>query len=70
MKKPFGVIINKDINNDIIEKYCLKNKIELLGKIKYDKKIAKLYSEGKLLGSEYINNFKKIGNNIKVKLCK
>ncbi len=70
MEKPFGVIINKDINEDIIEKYCYKNKIELLGKIKYDKKIAKLYSEGKLLGKDYQKIFKKIGNNIKEKLCK
>lgn len=45
-----GIVINKwqkEVN--IIEKFALEKNIEILGKIPYDKEIAKLYSNGELL---------------------
>lgn len=43
----FGVIINRDgAGNKEVEEYCEKEKIPVLLKIPYDRKIAELYSEG------------------------
>lgn len=50
MKIPYGVIINcHDPEENLIESYCMEEKIPILGRIPYDRKIAFLYSEGKLL---------------------
>lgn len=47
LKIPHGVIINRDgIGNDETEKFCNENKIPILLKIPYNKKIAELYSKG------------------------
>ncbi|MEW9121464.1 MAG: ATP-binding protein [Thermotaleaceae bacterium] len=47
---PHGVIINcVESNENIINDYCQKEKISIIGSIPFDKKIAILYSEGKLL---------------------
>lgn len=47
---PFGVIINRgDEYGHLIEKYCKDNKIVILGNIPFDRRIAKIYSEGGLL---------------------
>ena len=44
---PHGVVINRNgIGNDKTEKFCNKNKIPILLKIPYDKRIAKTYSRG------------------------
>ncbi len=71
---PFGVVLNRVTDEDnIIKEYCIKNKINILGEIKYDKDIAKIYSKGDLLIShiKYKEIFKNLSNNIKEKLlCK
>ena len=36
-----------------IEEYCRKNKLNLLGKIKHDKSIAKVYSNGELIHDKF-----------------
>lgn len=71
---PFGVIINRVIdNNSLIEDYLKNNNIVLLGKIRYDKNIAKTYSKGDLIVKEkeyeeiFESIFKKIKENL---LCK
>lgn len=47
---PFGIVINKDDGKDnIIKKYCLEEKIDLIGLIPYSRKTAVLYSDGKVL---------------------
>ena len=47
---PFVVVINKDDGEDnIIRKYCHKNKIEIIGSIPYNKEIAVCYSKGDIL---------------------
>lgn len=52
-KIPFGIIINKDDNEDnIIQKYCKEENINLIGTIPFSKKIAKLISNGKILHDE------------------
>jgi MinD superfamily P-loop ATPase len=44
---PFGVIINRsDIGDEKVEQYCLEEGIPVLMKIKNDRNIARLYSEG------------------------
>lgn len=71
LKIPFGIIINRVTNEDnLVKNYCEKNNYLILGTIKYDKKIAELYSEGKLLleEKEYISNFDKISQKIKEEL--
>ncbi|WP_432665492.1 ATP-binding protein [Wukongibacter baidiensis] len=47
---PYGVIINRgDEYCGLIEDYCEENNISLIGNIPFDRGIAELYSEGKLL---------------------
>lgn len=71
---PFGVIINRVVSEDnIIDKYCKENNIEIIQKIRYDKNIAQIYSKGDLLINyeEYNVIFKNIFQSIKGKLlCK
>jgi MinD superfamily P-loop ATPase len=65
MNIPFGVVINKVTDKDnMIQKYCEEKNINILGIIKYDRKIAELYSKGILL-LKYNNIFNNIILNIK-----
>jgi len=58
LKKNFGVIINRSgIGNDNVEFYCKHENIPIIAKIPNDRKIAELYSSGKLLFDE-INEVK------------
>lgn len=50
LQKPFGIVINRaKLGNDDVENYCMSNNIPLLAKISNHRKIAELYSSGKLL---------------------
>ncbi|MFW5758879.1 MAG: P-loop NTPase [Bacteroidota bacterium] len=54
MNKPFGVVVNKvGLCNDDVLGYLKKEKIDLLWQIPFDKRIAKVYSEGKLVIDEH-----------------
>ncbi len=56
LKKDFGIIINRyGIGDDKVITYCEKNDIPIIAKIQNNRKIADLYSDGKLL-------YKKIPN--------
>ena len=53
LKKPFGVVVNRHgIGNDGVLRYCEDKDIPVLAKIPNDRKIAELYSEGKLVYHE------------------
>ncbi|MEA1986442.1 MAG: ATPase, partial [Candidatus Marinimicrobia bacterium] len=53
LKKDFGVIINRyGIGDDKVVSYCKNNNIPIVAKIPNDRKIASLYSDGKLLYKE------------------
>ena len=53
LKKPFGVVVNRHgIGNDGVLSYCEDEDIPVLAKIPNDRKIAELYSEGKLIYNE------------------
>jgi len=53
LKKPHGVIINRfGIGDTNVEKYCKENGITIIAKIPNNRKIAELYSVGKLLYKE------------------
>ncbi|MDD3728511.1 MAG: ATP-binding protein [Dysgonamonadaceae bacterium] len=50
LKKPFGVVINRDgIGDDEVANYCKAKEIEILAKIPNSRKIAELYSKGELI---------------------
>ncbi len=68
MNIPSGVVINKSEKDEIIEEFCKKNRIPILMKIPFDKKIAELYSKGIPLVQglpEYKDKFKKLFETIK-----
>ena len=53
LKKEFFVFINRFGSGDNeIEKYCKENNIKIIGRIDDNRKIAELYSQGKLLYKE------------------
>lgn len=69
MKIPFGVVINKfDEDENIVKKYCADEKIEIIGTIPFDRKIAEAYSKGKIIAEalpEYRENFETILKRVK-----
>ena len=69
MKIPFGVVINKfDEDENIVKKYCADEKIEIIGTIPFDRKIAEAYSKGEIIAdalSEYRENFETILKRVK-----
>ena len=67
MNIPFGIIINRGSNEkDLIEEHCEKEKINILGKVKFDRDVAILYSKGKLLveHKKYKELFLEIGKKV------
>ncbi len=64
LNKDFGVIINKHTKeNSTIEKYCLENRIEIIGNIPLSYEIASAYAHGNLIcenNSELQNIFQNI----------
>jgi len=53
LKKPYGVVINRfGIGDAKVEAYCQERNIPLIAKIPNSRKIAELYSAGKLLYNE------------------
>ena len=53
LKKEIGVVINRyGIGNDDVLVYCKAEQIKVLAKIPNDRRIAELYSQGKLLYNE------------------
>lgn len=69
MKIPFGVVINKfDEDENIVKKYCDDEKIEIIGTIPFDRKIAETYSKGEIIAEalpEYRENFETILKSVK-----
>ena len=69
MKIPFGVVINKfDEDKNIVKKYCDDEKIEIIGTIPFDRKIAETYSKGEIIAEalpEYRENFETILKRVK-----
>jgi MinD superfamily P-loop ATPase len=53
LKKPFGVIVNRaGLGNREVYMWLQENKIPLLLEIPFDREIARIYSEGRLLAEE------------------
>jgi MinD superfamily P-loop ATPase len=73
MNIPFGVVINRvDEEENMIDLYCKDENIDILGRIPFSRKVATLYSQGKLIleDAEYKKILKEIGEKIKgVPLC-
>ncbi len=67
MKIPFGIVINRSSQDDhIITDYLKSENIDLIGKIPYSMKAARLYSEGKMMieDEEFYERFKKLSEDI------
>ncbi|KDR96106.1 MinD superfamily P-loop ATPase, contains an inserted ferredoxin domain [Peptoclostridium litorale DSM 5388] len=72
MKKPFAIIVNRSQNEeDMISDYANKNGIDIIGRIPFDREIAVLYSQGKLVSDDekYYCIFKDIFER-SVNICK
>ncbi len=53
LNKRFGIVINRlGVGNADVEKYCEKENIPIIAKIPNERRIAELYSQGKLLFHE------------------
>ena len=69
LKIPFGIIINKSLEDDReILNFALKIKKSILGKIPFDKDIAKNYAKGEVLSHispKYKEFFENILNEVK-----
>lgn len=53
LEKPYGVVINRfGIGNNDVINYCQENEIPILAKIPNSRKLAELYSNGKLVYTE------------------
>lgn len=68
---PYGLIINMaDSGSTLLQDYCRKESIKLLGTIPYDIKAARLYSKGKLLieDESFRDIFSRIADSIREEL--
>lgn len=45
---PFGVLVNRATDSNLVERYCEQANAPLLGKIPFDGEVAKLYSAGEV----------------------
>lgn len=64
MKIPYGVIINKSsLGNNEVENFMKEKNISIIGKIPFDEKISKIYSEGNVF-SEKLKEYRGIFKNI------
>ena len=58
LNRKFGVVLNRyGIGNDDVLDYCSRENVPVLAKLPNDRKVAELYSRGKLVYRE-IDNFK------------
>lgn len=63
LNKSFGVVINRyGIGNDDVISYCEIENIPLLAKIPNSRKIAELYSKGRLIYKEFPEVKKQLEN--------
>lgn len=63
LKKEYGVVVNRyGIGNDDVFKYCEDENIPVLAKIPNNRKIAELYSSGKLMFNEFPEIKKQLQN--------
>ena len=54
LKKPFGVVVNRyGIGNNEVIEYCEQENIPILAKIANNRKIAEMYSSGKLIYQDF-----------------
>lgn len=72
--KPYGVVVNRaGLGNNDVYAWLKEKKIPLLMEIPFDKEIARIYSEGKLLveqDQKYFDKFIKLLRTIEDKLTK
>lgn len=72
LKKPFGVIINRaGLGDKKMHQFLKTKEIPLLAEIPFDREVAQLYSEGKLITDfrpEYKEKFQQLFSNVKKEL--
>lgn len=71
--KPYGVLINKAVDNEVLlAEFCKNNSISVLEKIQYDQELGLLNSNGSIAAKEnakYMALFKKLLNKITREVC-
>ena len=68
MHKPFGVIVNRaGLGNDDLYQWLALNNIPILLEIPFDREIAKIYSEGRILSKEN-ESYRKLFNDLLISL--
>nr|MBN2277394.1 ATP-binding protein [candidate division Zixibacteria bacterium] len=74
MNLPFGVVINRaDMGDDRVEKYCKSERVDILLKIPFDRRLAEEYSEGSMTlisNPEYAGGLVTLMNDIKKRIEK
>jgi MinD superfamily P-loop ATPase len=72
MNLPFAVVINRcNIGNEELEKYCEAESINVLAKLPEDRRIAEVYSSGKMIVDElpeYRNCFLNLAEALKARV--
>jgi len=74
LKKPFGIVLNKcnELYNPS-EEFCIKNNLNILGKIPFDKNLGKTNSDSEIVvnkDDKYRKMFSDILQNIKMEVSK
>ncbi len=68
LKIPMGIVINRSSNSDsIIEDYCNTEKIPILARIRLDRNVARLYSQGMPIvnqSNQYLKVFEQLDEKI------
>ncbi|MCD4650884.1 MAG: (4Fe-4S)-binding protein, partial [Candidatus Cloacimonetes bacterium] len=66
---PFGVVVNRfGIGDENVQLYCKEENIPIIAQIPNSRKIAELYSEGKLLNlPEFREQLRKVADFISLK---
>lgn len=71
---PFGVFLNReDLGNGNTRKYCQQQKVPILGSLPYDRRVAEVYAQGKIVVKElphYKNLFLNLFNQIAALMSK
>ena len=69
-KKPHGVVLNKCIDGQTLaEDFCLKNKINVIGKIPFDEKLGLMNSKALIVANEQ-DEYREIFNSLLTKITK
>ncbi|TCU71628.1 MinD superfamily P-loop ATPase [Tissierella praeacuta] len=72
-EKPFGIVLNKCLDDDnLVEEFCIHNKVEILARIPFSVELGKMNSNGLIASKQnkkYQEVFINLLNNITKEVC-